>query len=144
MPVHYPFLLDPRKYPDFSRRGFSVPTWETFENQPQFTALRDLSMVKWRDELDMYTKEFNLGRVIWPLIHLLWSSHVKEVIEEIKNHCVIDSLTAKLLEGAIETLGLSARAYDKTLKLARTIADLAGEEFIDKGHVLEALSYRKK
>ncbi len=63
---------------------------------------------------------------------------------DIKKYCELDSESLKLLKGAIESLGLSARTYDKTLKVARTIADLEGKEFIGKGHILEALSYRKK
>ncbi len=64
--------------------------------------------------------------------------------KEIKKYCKLDEESLKLLKGAIESLGLSARGYDKTLKVARTIADLENREYIDKGDILEALSYRKK
>ena len=47
-----------------------------------------------------------------------------------------------LIKNAFEKLGLSARAYDKILKLSRTVADLAGEETIRAPHVLEAIRYR--
>jgi magnesium chelatase family protein len=46
------------------------------------------------------------------------------------------------LRTAITRLGLSARAYHRVLKLARTIADLAGAEELDAGHVREAIQYR--
>jgi magnesium chelatase family protein len=48
-----------------------------------------------------------------------------------------------LLEQAIDRLGLSARAYHRVLKVARTIADLAAEEFIRPAHVAEAVQYRR-
>ena len=85
MPTHYPYLLDPTAYPDFSRREFPVPTWETFENTTQFATLRDLSQSSWREDLIAYTEEFNLGRVIWPMIHVLYSQHIGEVIQEIRD-----------------------------------------------------------
>ena len=48
----------------------------------------------------------------------------------------------QLLRGAIQRLGLSARAYHRVLKIARTIADLAGVEELDLSHVGEAVQYR--
>jgi len=46
------------------------------------------------------------------------------------------------LEAAVTKLGFSARAYDRALKVARTIADLAGEREISAGHLAEAIQYR--
>jgi magnesium chelatase family protein len=48
----------------------------------------------------------------------------------------------KLLEQAMQRMQLSARAYDRILKVARTIADLAGVETIDTPHLAEAVQYR--
>jgi len=59
-----------------------------------------------------------------------------------RRHCELDSSSRSLLIRAIERLGLSARAYDRILKVARTIADLAGMEKIESGHVAEAVQYR--
>jgi magnesium chelatase family protein len=60
----------------------------------------------------------------------------------IKKYCAIDDASAKLLEAAVEKFGLSARAYNRVLKIARTIADLAGDAGINTEHIAEAVQYR--
>lgn len=60
----------------------------------------------------------------------------------IKEHCPLTEETRRLLETAMERLGLSARAYSRILKIARTIADLEGEERLSPAHVAEAIQYR--
>ncbi|MDH4226530.1 MAG: YifB family Mg chelatase-like AAA ATPase [Deltaproteobacteria bacterium] len=60
----------------------------------------------------------------------------------IKKHCALDADSMRLLEAAVERLSLSARAYTRVLKVARTIADLEGEENIGSRHVSEAVQYR--
>ncbi|HYO76066.1 MAG TPA: ATP-binding protein, partial [Thermoanaerobaculia bacterium] len=59
-----------------------------------------------------------------------------------RSHCELDPASRHLLLTAIERLGLSARAHDRILKVARTIADLAGHERIEASHVAEAVQYR--
>ncbi|BAY49911.1 Mg chelatase, subunit ChlI [Scytonema sp. HK-05] len=56
--------------------------------------------------------------------------------------CKLDDSSRNLLEGAIRKLGLSARASDRILKVARTIADLAGDDELKTNHVAEAIQYR--
>jgi magnesium chelatase family protein len=60
----------------------------------------------------------------------------------LKQWCQLDEATGKLLEGAIRKLGLSVRASDRVLKVARTIADLTGDENLQTHHVAEAIQYR--
>jgi magnesium chelatase family protein len=61
---------------------------------------------------------------------------------QIRRNCRIDSTLGDLLQQAMEQLSLSARAYDRILKVARTIADLAAAERIEAPHLLEAIQYR--
>ncbi len=60
----------------------------------------------------------------------------------IRMHCAISAEGEKLLENAITRLGLSARAHDRILKVARTIADLDGAAGIAPRHLSEAIQYR--
>ncbi len=60
----------------------------------------------------------------------------------IRNHCAISADGEKLLETAIQRLGLSARAHDRILKVSRTIADLEGAASIEAKHLSEAIQYR--
>jgi magnesium chelatase family protein len=61
---------------------------------------------------------------------------------EIKRYCAVKDDAERLLETAINKLGLSARAYSRVLKVGRTIADLAGAEQIESSHIAEAIQYR--
>jgi magnesium chelatase family protein len=60
----------------------------------------------------------------------------------LRKHCALDSESMDLLRTAVLNLNLSARAYDRILKVARTIADLAGARKIQVGHIGEAVQYR--
>ncbi len=62
--------------------------------------------------------------------------------KQIRSHCPLTPELGKLLQQAMEQLDLSARAYDRILKVSRTIADLAGAETIEPPHLLEAIQYR--
>lgn len=64
-------------------------------------------------------------------------------IREIENSCQLSTESAQLLEQASQQLGLSARVYHRILKVARTIADLAGVDEITTQHISEAISYRR-
>lgn len=61
---------------------------------------------------------------------------------ELRYHCVIDDESAQLMKDAFNVFGLTARSYDRILKVARTIADLDGSHNITSDHIAEAIQYR--
>jgi magnesium chelatase family protein len=61
---------------------------------------------------------------------------------ELKEYCALSPETMDLLKYAMSDMNLSARAYDRILKVARTIADLTGAETLASEHVSEAIQYR--
>ena len=61
----------------------------------------------------------------------------------LKECCILDDTSLELMKQAMSHVGLSARAYDRILKVARTIADLAGKETIASDHIMEAIQFRE-
>ncbi|MFM9017604.1 MAG: YifB family Mg chelatase-like AAA ATPase, partial [Verrucomicrobiota bacterium] len=61
---------------------------------------------------------------------------------DLREHCALERAQGDLLQQAMEKLGLSARAYDRILRVARTVADLSASERIATAHLLEAIHYR--
>ena len=60
----------------------------------------------------------------------------------IKKYCVLDDNTKQILKTAVQKYQLSGRRYNRILKIARTIADLAGSDNIQSEHLTQALQYR--
>jgi magnesium chelatase family protein len=61
---------------------------------------------------------------------------------KIRKYCPLDETSTNLVKSAMQQMQLSARAYHRILKLARTIADLAGSEDMQTPHIAEAIQYR--
>ena len=62
--------------------------------------------------------------------------------EEMRKYCELDEACAELMKQAFDAMNLTARSYDRILKVARTIADLDGCENIEPQHIAEAIQYR--
>ncbi len=62
--------------------------------------------------------------------------------DHLREYCALDEAAAELMKQAFEVMGLTARSYDRILKVARTVADLDGSEKIEAMHVAEAIQYR--
>ncbi len=62
--------------------------------------------------------------------------------EELRRYCALDESCVVLMKRAFDALGLTARSYDRILRVARTIADLEGSEYIQAQHIAEAIQYR--
>ena len=71
---------------------------------------------------------------------VLFNAHLES--KELEKYCILEKEAEELLKLAILELGISARAYDKILKVSRTIADLDGKDIIEAHHISEAISYR--
>ncbi|MBI4328046.1 MAG: hypothetical protein HY674_22675 [Chloroflexi bacterium] len=85
----YSHLLDPREHPDYGRRAVKPPTWETFKNRTQFTALRgfnvqDDNIVGYTGEIEKFTRTHELGDVIWPSYPILFAKNLGDLADEIK------------------------------------------------------------
>ncbi len=69
-------------------------------------------------------------------------SNAQMTTSQLRKHCILDEPSQILLKNAMEKFGLSARAFDRILKVARTIADLDGEESLAPAYIAEAIQYR--
>ena len=76
------------------------------------------------------------------LAHFGLHANAAMAARHIRKFCPLDDAGRQLLETVTDRLGLSARTYSRILKVARTIADLAGSDAIEQPHLAEAIQYR--
>ncbi len=95
----------------------------SIEIRKRVTAARDIQTIRFKDSKSVhYNAQMNT--------------------KQIRKHCVLDDASKTLLKTAMERLNLSARAYDRILKVSRTIADIEGVDAVNGTHISEAIQYR--
>lgn len=109
---------------------------DDFSSKKDYSNIEDSKTIANRVEK---ARNIQLNRFSWLKI----TSNSQMSIKEINKYCCLDEDSEKMMKQAVNTMNLSARAYFRTLKLSRTIADLEMLENIQVKHVAEALSYRK-
>ncbi|HOL76810.1 MAG TPA: hypothetical protein PKY35_07240 [Candidatus Hydrogenedentes bacterium] len=82
-------LPDPVNHPDYQRRHVQPPSWATFGHRTHFVALRGFAIennriVRFSQEMDKYTKQFDLGDVLWPSYPIIFAENLDELVAEIK------------------------------------------------------------
>jgi len=110
-----------------------VPNMTTEILRSQKSPVAETSEVVQQRVIEAYTRQIKRAN----------KQNSKLTNKDIEQHCKLDKSQTKLLEQAINHLGLSARAMHRILKVARTTADLYGSEDIQTEHLTEAISYRR-
>lgn len=127
------------------RSRLSGPMLDRFDIQVQVNSVKYLDLSKKESESSKTIKErVNISRKIqlerYKKENIYSNSELTPKL--IKKYCVIDDESEKILSIAFEKLKLSARAYTKIIKVARTIADICQSKNIKKEHIIEAIQYR--
>jgi magnesium chelatase family protein len=128
------------------RSRISGPLLDRIDIQVEVPALRyqDLASRDAGESSEVIRKRVNDARAIQLTRFQKRNIHANAHMgaRDIKRFCMLKEDAEKLLETAINRLGLSARAYSRVLKLGRTIADLANSPDIESSHIAEAIQYR--
>jgi len=147
------FLTDPQKECTCTplqiqryRSKISGPLLDRIDIQVEVPGLRyqELASKDAGESSDVIRKRVNIARSIQQQRFHKTKIHANAQMgaKDIKRYCAVKEDAERLLETAINKLGLSARAYSRVLKVGRTIADLAGAENIEASHIAEAIQYR--
>lgn len=129
----------------------SQPIWDRFDMNVHFEPIdfKDLSEEESIFKENIYTTKHM--RDIVERVHIIQQRRFKECsiyfnsqmeTTDIKNYCILGTKEKQLLEKAYNKFNLTARGYNKILKVARTIADIAESSEIQTSHISEAISYR--
>ena len=125
------------------RSKISGPLLDRIDLQIEVPAVPQLELVKARKGESSDAIRERTERAFQVQLKRQGKPNAKLGPKEIDDVCKPDAASEELLKNAIQRMGLSARAYHRVLKVARTIADLAASEHIATGHIAEAIQYRK-
>lgn len=106
-----------------------------WQNNPELVEGSSIIRKRVQKARDIQTKRFKKLKI---------ASNSEMGNKEIREFCILDENCVKLLQLAVVKMNLSARSYNRTIKLARTIADLEGLDKINSNHIAEALQYRPR
>ncbi|MDP1672600.1 MAG: YifB family Mg chelatase-like AAA ATPase [Burkholderiales bacterium] len=125
------------------RGRISGPLLDRIDLQIEVPAMREDELTRGGDSESSATVRARTGAARERALARQGVPNARLAVREIDRHCAPDARGEALLRQAITRLGLSARAYHRILRVARTIADLAGEAKLSGQHIAEAIQYRR-
>ncbi|HSO08071.1 MAG TPA: YifB family Mg chelatase-like AAA ATPase [Pelomicrobium sp.] len=125
------------------RSKISGPLMDRIDIQIEVPAVAEGALMAQADGESSEMVRGRVGQAYARQLERQGKPNARLTVKEIDRHCATDVAGVQLLKQAIARLNLSARAYHRVLKLARTIADLAGAPDIAAAHVAEAIQYRR-
>lgn len=129
---------------DRYRSKISGPLWDRIDMHIDVPPLRyiDIAQTAAGESSATIRERVKLARKIQHKRFGRAKTNAEMSSKELKTHATLDSQSLELIRTAMESMGLSARACDRLVRVARTIADLAGSPHITRDHVLEAIHFR--
>jgi magnesium chelatase family protein len=125
------------------RARISGPLFDRIDIQLEVPAVREEDLLRARESEGSAQIRARVERAFQRQLDRQGKPNADLQPQEVETHCHADAAAGALARQAITRLSLSARAFHRVLKLARTIADLAGGDVIGSEHMAEAVQYRR-